>query len=157
MVGAKEKRSLAVSPAAVVIGLAVVAGIAIFLWLTFSPRPVEQPKPILTPEARAYLPNLKLSDIEPQTSESYIQKSLFEIMGKLTNSGPKTVRAVRVTCVFHNYGGKEIKRELVSVADPRTGALPPNATKSFRLAFDDIPDDWDHQMPNFVIAQIVFD
>ena len=157
MVAAKPGKKLAVSPAAVVISLVVIAGIAVFTWLSFAPVPALPSRPTLTPEARAYLPNLKLSDVQPQTSESYIQKSLFEIMGKLTNSGPKTIRGVQVTCVFRDYNEREVKRELVSVADAHSGALVPNATKSFRLAFDDVPDEWNHQMPDFVIAQISFE
>ncbi len=157
MVDAKKAgKRVGISPAVIVISLAAIAGAALFGWLTFGPKPAPPPQPSLTAEGRAYLPNLKLSDVQPQTSESYIQKSLFEIMGKITNAGPKTVTGVQVTCVFRNYSGQEIKRERVSVVGPRTGTLAPNATAAFRLAFDDVPDDWNQQMPNFVIAQIAF-
>lgn len=151
-----ETRKFEVSPALIVIALAVLAGVGIFGWLTFAPKPAGPPAPVLTADAKAYLPFLKLSDVEPQTSESYIQKSLFEIMGKITDTGPKTISDVEVTCVFHDYTGREIKRELVSVVGTRGGPLSPNTTKPFRLAFDDLPDDWDRQMPAFVIAQIRF-
>ena len=158
MAGANDtERKLALSPGAIVIALAILAGAGVFAWLSFGPRPAPAPKPTLTTEARAYLPYLKLSDVEPQTSESYIQKSLFEIIGKITNTGPRTITNVQVTCVFRNYSGQEIKRELVLVTGPRSGPLTPNAAKSFRLAFDDVPDEWNHQMPDFVIAQIGFE
>ena len=139
-----------------IIALAVLAGTGVFGWLTFGPQPAPPAKPTLTAEAKAYLPNLKLSDVEPRTSESYIQKSLFEIMGKITNAGPRTVTAVHVTCVFRDFSGKELKRELVSVVRANSGALGPNATKPFRLAFDDLPDNWNQQMPDFVIAGMSF-
>ncbi len=150
------KAKVAVSPAVIVISLAVLAGAGIFTWLSLAPTPAAKPKPALTQEARDYLPYLKLSDVEPQTSESYIQSSLFEIMGKLTNSGPKTVGGVLVNCVFRGYDGREILREMVSVASTAGGPLAPQATRSFRLAFDAIPNTWNHQMPDFVIAQISF-
>jgi hypothetical protein len=139
----------------IVIGVAVVAVAGLLAWLSFSPRPAPPPAPVLTPEARAYLPNLNLSDVQPQTSESYIQKSLFEIMGKITNSGNRVVTSVRVKCVFRDYYGKELKRELATVVSAR-GPLAAGATKAFRLAFDDIPDSWNQQMPDFVIAEIGF-
>ncbi len=139
-----------------VIAVAVLAGLGAFAWLTFGPQPAPRAKPTLTQEAKAYLPNLKLSEVEPQTSESYIRKSLFEIMGKITNAGPRTVTAVHVTCVFRDFNGKELKRELASVVQPGSGPLAPNATKPFRLAFDDVPDDWNQQMPDFVIAGMSF-
>ncbi len=152
----KEDRKVEISPALIVVALAVIAGAALFAWLTFGPKPAGPAGPVLTPEAKAYLPNLKLSDVEPQTSESYIQKSLFEIMGKITNTGPKTISDAQVTCVFRDYSGREIKRELAAVVGARGGSLGPNVTKPFRLAFDDVPDEWNHQMPDFVIAQIRF-
>ncbi len=153
---AKSGRNTGVSPAVIVLAVVVLAGIGLFAWLSLAPAPTPAQAPSLTAEARAYLPFLQLSEIEPRTSESYIQGSLFEIIGKLTNNGVKTVRKVQVTCVFHNTSAREIKRELVSIADPRGVPLAPRATRSFRLAFDDIPNDWDHQMPSFVIARITF-
>lgn len=152
-----HKKPIEISPAFIVVTLTVLAGAGIFAWLSLAPRPGPPPKPTLTAEARAYLPNLTLSDVLPQTSESYIQKSLFEIIGKVSNTGPKSVTGVQVTCVFRNYNGQEIKRELVSIIGPRAGSLTPKATKSFRLAFDDVPDEWNHQLPDFVIAQISFE
>lgn len=140
----------------IVVALAVVAGACIFLWLTFGPKPAPPPQPVLTREAREYLPNLKLSEVRPQTSESYIQKSLFEIMGKITNAGPKTITGVVVTCVFRDYYGKEVKRELSAVVSSQGGPVASGATKAFRLAFDDLPDEWNRQMPDLVIAEIRF-
>jgi hypothetical protein len=151
-----EDRRFELSPAMIVITLGVIACMGVFAYLSFGPKPASRPKPVLTPEARAYLPYLKLSDVQPQTSESYVQKSLFEILGKITNAGPKTVTDAQVTCIFRDYSGREVKRELASVVGAKGGALAPNATKSFRLAFDDLPDTWGRTMPDFVIAQISF-
>jgi hypothetical protein len=137
----------------VVIAVAVLAIAGFLGWLTFSPKPPAPPAPVLTPEAAAYLPSLQLSEVQPQTSESYIQKSLFEILGKITNGGPRTVAGIRVKCVFRDYYGKELKRELSTVVST---PLAPGATKSFRLAFDDVPDGWNQQMPDLVIAEIRF-
>jgi hypothetical protein len=152
----KKESKVEISPVMIVVALAVVAGAVIFAWLTFGPKPPPPPQPVLTAEARQYLPNLKLSEVLPQTSESYIQKSLFEIMGKITNAGPKAVTGVVVTCVFRDYYGKEVKRELSTVVSARGGPMAPDTTKSFRLAFDDLPDEWNRQMPDLVIAEIRF-
>lgn len=156
MAESKKERRFEISPAMIVVALAAVAGAGVFAWLTFGPKPPPPPPPVLTKEAREYLPNLKLSEVRPQTSESYIQKSLFEIMGKIGNTGPRTVTGVQVTCVFRDYYGKEVKRELSTVVTSRGGALEPGSTKAFRLAFDDLPDEWNRQMPDLVIAEIRF-
>jgi hypothetical protein len=36
------------------------------------------------------------------------------------------------------------------------GGLKPAETKAFRLPFDNIPQGWNNQMPQLVIAGIVF-
>lgn len=154
--GRPNTKRLEITPAAIVILLVVIAGIGVFGWLTFGPKPRPPAPPVLTSEGRAYLPNLKLSDVQPQTSESYVGKSLFEIIGKITNTGSRTISNVTVTCVFHDYYGKEVARELATVVGQKTGSLAPNATAPFRLAFDDVPDNWNRQMPSLVIAQIKF-
>jgi len=137
----------------VIIGVAILAIAGFLTWLTVSPKPAPPPAPVLTAEAAAYLPNLSLSDVQPQTSESYIQKSLFEVMGKITNNGSRTVSGIRVKCVFRDYYGKELKRELATVV---SHPLAPGATAPFRLAFYVVPDTWNQQMPDLVIAEIRF-
>jgi hypothetical protein len=151
-----KKAGIEITPLMLVGALAAVIGLSVLAWLSFSSPPRKARKPVLTPEAREYLHYLQLSDVQPQTSESYVQGSLFEILGNITNNGPQNVHDVEVTCVFRDYYGKEVKREAVSVVNGRGGVLPPKGTQHFRLAFDDLPDEWNRQMPDLVIAEIGF-
>lgn len=146
-----------ISPATIVIGLAVILIAGVFGWLTFGPRPSAPPAPTLTGEAKAYLPNLALSNVHMQAAESYVQSRLVEILGDVTNKGNRPVRVVEVTCVFHGYSGQEIARERVYVVSGRSGALAPGQTRPFRLPFDNIPNTWNQAMPSLVIAQIQFE
>jgi len=63
---------------------------------------------------------------------------------------------VEINCVFYDPYGQLVLRERVTVVGRRTGPLAPGDKKSFRLAFDNIPESWNQQLPALVIAQIVF-
>jgi hypothetical protein len=125
-------------------------------YLTFGPKPGPPPAPVLTQEAKDYLPNLELSDAAIQAAESYINSSLVEILGKITNKGSKRVKLVQVKCVFRNVYGQEIHRELATVVG-KAGTLNPGDTKPFRLAFENLPPGWNQAIPDLVIAQIQFE
>jgi len=88
-----------------------------------------------------------------QAAESMVNQRVVEILGDIANKGNRTVKLAEVTCVFHDYSGNEIKRERV----PIVAGLAPAASKPFRLAFDDVPEEWNQVMPTLVIAQIQFD
>jgi hypothetical protein len=142
-----------ISPASIVIALAMILILGAFGWLTFGPKPAPPPPPVLTPEAKQYLNNLDLSNVHMQAAESMVNQRVVEILGDIANKGSRTVRLAEVTCVFRDYSGSEIKRERV----PIVAGLVPGASKPFRLAFDDVPEEWNQAMPALVIAQIQFD
>jgi hypothetical protein len=125
-------------------------------YLTFGPKPGPPPAPVLTKEAMDYRVNFKFSDVGLQASESYINSSLVEIQGNLTNTGDRNVKLVQVYCVFHNVYGKEIHRELATLVG-KAGPMHAGETKPFRLAFENPPAGWNQDMPNLVIAQIQFE
>ena len=142
-----------ISPASIVIALAMILILGAFSWLTFGPKPPPPPPPVLTDEAKQYLGNLALSNVHMQAAESMVNQRVVEILGDIANKGNRTVRLAEVTCVFRDYSGNEIKRERV----PIIAGLAPGASKPFRLAFDDVPEEWNQVMPTLVIAQIQFD
>jgi len=137
-------------------GLAGVLILGALGWLTFGEKPAPARPPQLTPEARAYLGNLKLSEVHMQEAESFAQGRLVEILGNVTNTGPRGVKLVEVTCVFHDYARREVARERVFVVGGSSGGLAPGQTKRFRLPFDTLPESWNQVMPSLVIAQIQF-
>jgi len=147
-----------ISPVGIVMGLGVALIAGAFGWLTFGPKPKSLPPPVLTAEARAYLPYLKLSpETHMQAAESYVQSRLVEILGDITNAGNRKVKVIQVTCVFYDYSGQEISRERAYVLDGRAGPLEPGKSKAFRLAFDTVPESWNQVLPQLVIAQIQFE
>ena len=146
-----------ISPVTFVVALAGVLIAGVLGWLTFGPKPAAPPAPVLTPEARAYLSSLHLSNVHMQAAESFAQGRLIEILGEVTNAGNRKVKVVEVTCVFKDFSQQEVARERVFVVPPGSDGLAPNQMKPFRLPFDTIPDTWNQIMPSLIIAQIQFE
>lgn len=142
-----------ISPATIVISLAVILIMGVFGYLSFGPKPAPPPPPVLTAEAKAYLPKLKLANVHMQASESMVNQRVIEILGDITNNGDRAIKLAEVTCVFRDYYGMELARERVPII---ASTLAPGQTKPFRLAFDDIADTWNQAMPALIIAQIQF-
>jgi hypothetical protein len=150
----KQKRD----PAPLIIGAVVVligAGMALYLvWLSQNQA---DRVPVLTPEAEAYLPHLDLLGVEMVASDTFLEQTLVEITGRIKNPGDRTVSLVQIYCVFRDVNGIEIARELSVIVGPRTGSLSPQEEQPFRLAFDNLPADWNQTVPSLFVAQIEFE
>ncbi|MFN0105842.1 MAG: FxLYD domain-containing protein [Bryobacteraceae bacterium] len=145
-------------PTGIVIALAVVLLIGgAAAWYFSQPRDSANQPPVLTPEARAYVKNLKLSGVELKATDSAMAKSLIEIVGNITNTGDRKLKLVELNCVFYDPYNQLVLRERVAIVRPRTGGLAPTETKPFRMPFDNMPGSWNQAMPQLVIAQIQFE
>jgi hypothetical protein len=113
----------------------------------------QQKETALTPEGRAYVKQLQLSEVAMQATDNLARQTLTEIQGNIKNTGDRTVNRVEVTCVFYDYSGKPLYQERAAMVKT---TLKPGETRRFRLAFDTIPDGWNNQMPQLVIALVVF-
>jgi len=151
---AVEQRSIPV--AGMVIALVVILGAGFFLYLDRLSRRPPPPPPPLTGEAKAYVRNLRLMDVDMQKHESYMKQAVVEITGKLGNNGDRVLNVVEINCVFYDLYGQVVLRERVPIVSRKIGGLAPGEIKNFRLAFDNIPESWNQALPQLVIAQIVF-
>lgn len=150
----KEQKSI---PVAVLVGVVVVIlGAGFFLYLDRASRQPPPPPGPLTGEAKAYVRNLQLADVDMQKHESYMKQAVVEITGKIGNNGSRMLNTVEINCVFYDPYGQVVLRQRVPIVSRKIGGLAPGEIKNFRLAFDNIPDSWNQAMPQLVIAQIVF-
>jgi hypothetical protein len=131
------------------LALALAGGL---IWFMNRPHSAAAATP-LSPDAKAYVRNLQLSDVTMKATESYVGQTVTEIEGKIGNSGSRTIQHADVYCVFYNSYGEVILRERVPIV---VTGLKPGETRTFRLPFDDIPGGWNNQMPQLVIAHIEF-
>ena len=156
VVSKKAPAKLSVPPMAIIIGLVLLVGLGVLLYLD---RTAKKPPPAPAPlsgEARAYARFLKLSNVQMKANESYLKQSVVEIVGDIANEGDRILKKVEITCVFYDALGQVVLRERVPIVSPKIGAVPPGVTKPFRLPFDSVPESWNQTMPQLVIAGIEF-
>jgi hypothetical protein len=143
-------------PVIIVGVLVVVVGAAAWFLLLRGGHPA-QPN-VLTPEAKAYVRNLGLAEVEMKAKENALGGTLVEITGKITNKGAQTLRAVDLNCIFYDPYGQAVLRERVPIVRYRGGkGLQPGETRGFRMPFDAIPAGWNQALPQLVIAGIDFE
>ncbi|MBL8235992.1 MAG: hypothetical protein JNM66_01130 [Bryobacterales bacterium] len=143
-------------------GLAIAAAVVLLAggaaaWYVSQPRENANQAPVVTPEAKAYVKNLKLSETELKATDSAMAKSLVEIVGKITNNGDRKLKLVELNCIFYDPYNQVVLRERVPIVRPKTGGLGPGETKPFRMPFDNLAGSWNQAMPQLVIAQIQFE
>ena len=126
-------------------------------WYFSQPRDSANQSPVLTPEAKAYVKNLKLSGVELKATDSAMAKSLIEIVGNITNNGDRALKLVELNCVFYDPYSQVVLRERVAIVRLKTGGLSPAQTKPFRMPFDNMAGSWNQAMPQMIIAQIQFE
>ena len=149
------KESKPAVPIAFVITLLVAAALGGAVYY-ISKLPRSQAPVEITPEAKAYTRNLRLSEVSMEAHESYLGQEVVEIKGQIGNAGDRPLSQVDLNCVFYDADGQVVLRQRVSIVRAKTGGLKPGETKSFRLPFDGIAASWNKQMPQLVIAGIVF-
>jgi hypothetical protein len=125
-------------------------------WIFLRGGTGQQELPGLTPEAKAYTKNLALADVEMKANDSFMQSTLVEVTGKITNNGDRNLKRVEINCVFYDPYGQVLSRERVAIVRPKEGVLEPGKTRQFRLPFDAIPQGWNQTMPQMVIAHVEF-
>jgi len=139
----------------VVIGGALAAA---FL-LREPPRQVKAPPP--------YIAKLKLSNFKMSAAENFIGATVSYIDGAITNTGDKTVTHVVVQVNFEDSMGQVAQREDLPLrvvksngayeepVDLSVAPLAPGQSESFRLTFDSISAQWNHQYPDITITDVV--
>jgi hypothetical protein len=131
-------------------------GTGVFLWARYASAAANKDPIALTPEAKAYVRNLKISEPEIKANESYMKLSLVEVTGKIKNAGDRPIDVVEIYCSFYDPYGQIVLRERVPIVKSKLGGLKVGEEKPFRLAFDTVPESWNQQMPGLVIAGIQF-
>ena len=107
-------------------------------------------------EAKAYVKNLDLSDVRMQASENFMRQRIVEVDGNISNKGNRALNDVDIYCLFYSPSGQLVHRERVPIVRAKGKPLYPGETRSFRLPFDTLPENWNQAMPNLVVAGIEF-
>jgi hypothetical protein len=144
----------------IVLGVAlvvVVVGIVALIWRSGQKRPAA-PHP--------YAVNLKLSDLKMSAAENFVGASVTYLDGTVTNSGDKTVTHAVVHVVFKDSLGQIAQAETVPLHVLQTGGpyldavdlskspLAPGHSKQFRLTFEHVTEEWNHEYPELQVTDV---
>ncbi len=115
----------------------------------------------------AYAANLKLSDFKMSAAENFVGATVSYIDGTLTNAGAKTLTHAVVQVVFKDDMGQIAQREdnvplralkttgpYPEAVDLSVSPLAPGQSQPFRLTFESISAQWNHQYPDIQITDV---
>jgi len=121
-------------------------------------RPPANPHP--------YVSNVKLSDLKMSAAENFVGATVSYVDGAVTNSGDKTVTHVVVEATFKDSQGPLDQRETVPLhvlqnsgpypdaVDVSASPLAPGQSKPFRLTFESISTQWNHEYPELKVTDV---
>lgn len=135
----------------------VIAVVAAFL-LRGQPKSASGPPP--------YAANLKLSDFKMSAAENFVGATVSYVDGTVTNAGDKTLTHAIVEVQFKDDIGQVVQREIVPLqvlkttgpypeaVDLSVSPLGPSQSKPFRLTFESISTQWNHQYPEIHVVDV---
>jgi hypothetical protein len=141
------------------VGLVVVIVGVIALLLHTPPKTATAPHP--------YAVNLKLSDLKMSAAENFVGASVTYIDGSVTNTGNQTVTHATIHVAFKDSLGQiaqaeDIPLRILQTSGPYPEAvdlgvspLAPGQSKPFRLTFEHVSTDWNHEYPELQVMDVV--
>jgi Protein of unknown function (DUF2393) len=148
-----SRRIIFIAVAAVI----VIAVVGAFL-MRGQPKGASGPPP--------YAANLKLSDFKMSAAENFVGATVSYVDGTVTNAGNKTVTHVVVEVNFKDDMGQIAQREEIPLqalnttgpypeaVDFRVMPLAPGQSQIFRLTFEGISAQWNHQYPDIQVTDV---
>jgi hypothetical protein len=148
-----SRRTIAIAVAVVI----VVTLLAAFL-LRGKPKGPSGPPP--------YAANLKLSDLKMSAAENFVGATVSYVDGTVTNTGNQTVTHVIVEVNFKDDMGQTAQRDEIPLqvlkttgpypeaVDFRVLPLAPGQSQAFRLTFESISAQWNHQYPEIQVTDV---
>lgn len=145
------------------IGLGVVSVVLVMGVIAFFLR--SRPKTVAAPPA--YAANLKLSDLKMSTAQNFVGATVTYVDGTVSNTGSQTVTHVTVHVIFQDSMGQVAQLEDVPLhvlqtsgpypdaVDLGVSPLAPGQSKSFRLTFEHVSNDWNQAYPELQIVDVV--
>jgi len=113
-----------------------------------------------------YAANLKLSDMKMSAAENFIGSTVTYLDGTVANAGDKTVSHAIVHVSFKDSLGQIAQAEDVPLhvlqptgpysdaVDLSVAPLAPGQSKQFRLTFEHVTADWNHEYPELRVTEV---
>jgi len=144
----------------ILVGIVAVVLVVGLFALFFRP----QPKPVNA--LHPYAAKVRLANPTMSAAENFVGASVTYVDGTVMNAGDKTLVHVVVHVTFKNSLGEtsqveDIPLHVLQTSGPYPEAvdlsvspLPPGQSKPFRLTFEHVTDDWDHNYPQLQVTDV---
>ncbi|MDE3135094.1 MAG: DUF2393 family protein [Acidobacteriota bacterium] len=139
------------------IGVVVVAVlVVVFGWVERPgpPGPAAKPLPFGAAE-QAYAGKVKFENLKMSRFANFLNQEVTYIDGDIVNQGDRSIAALAVTVEFRNIENKVVMRQTQRPLSEQAAPIAPGERRSFRLAFEQIPDDWNMQYPKIQVTGLV--
>ncbi|HZQ20254.1 MAG TPA: DUF2393 family protein [Terriglobales bacterium] len=142
----------------IAIACVVVLALIIAFLLRQQPKPPQQIPP--------YAALLKISDLKMSQAQNFVGANVTYIDGALANTGDKTVTRAVVRVTFRDAYGQVAQVENVPIrilhtdgpypdaVDLALSPLAPGQSKTFRLIFEHISEQWNQGYPEMQIVDV---
>ncbi len=113
-----------------------------------------------------YAANIKFSDMKMSAAENFVGSTVTYLDGTVTNAGDKTVSRAMVNVTFKDSLGQVVQAEDVALrilqtsgpypeaVDLAVAPLAPSQSKPFRLTFEHVTADWNHEFPELQVTDV---
>jgi Protein of unknown function (DUF2393) len=113
-----------------------------------------------------YAANIKFSDMKMSAAENFVGATVTYLDGTVTNAGDKTVNRAAVHVSFKDSLGQIVQAEDVPLrilqtsgpypdaVDLSIAPLAPAQSNPFRLTFEHVTADWNHEYPELRVTEV---
>jgi hypothetical protein len=113
-----------------------------------------------------YAANIKFSDLKMSAAENFVGSSVTYLDGTVTNTADKTVTRALVSVSFKDTLGQIVQADDVPLRILQTSGpypeaveltvapLAPAQSKPFRLTFEHVTADWNHEYPELRVTDV---
>ncbi len=148
-------------------GLGLLAG---WLWLAPSTPQEARPAlpavlPALTATEEAYLPEIEIGHLELRRWANFLGQEVTYLDGTVKNRGPRTILALELRVEFKDLYNQTVLRQKarivgnpqLSPTDPRAAPLRASEARDLRVAFEDLPKDWNQALPQITVTGLMLE
>lgn len=142
----------------IAVAVVLVLAVLVAVFLRTPPKAVLGPPP--------YAASLKLSDLKMSAAENFVGATVSYVDGTITNTGKQTVTHAVVEVLFKDDLNQLVQREEIPLnvlkttgpypeaVDLNVSPLAPGQSQPFRLTFESITAQWNHQYPEITITDV---
>ena len=147
-----------VRPAAIGIGIAVVAAVGIlFVWGVSPGKTVSVPLGLTEVHDPSDLQKMvEASHIGILTSTNYLGQKVYIVRATLKNISDKPVRLIDVELRFSDYEKKIIREETRTAFGLKQRPLEPGTEYRAEIAFENPPRDWNYHLPDTRVIKAAY-